>query len=180
MTPCTPQTNEALPDEADIRKTTTSHDGALTSIEQQVNAVEVSMSMDAVLEAHNALDFLSTRIREMRKSMDARLIEWIEANGPITFGTRRMYVGTKKDTKVVELAPAVEALMNDCGGDFEMFCRCLSVNAIKHGAAKTVMKPENFNKHFQTITKTELREGVETPAKQLVEVDEAFMPRNKR
>lgn len=168
-----------MPAEADTPRTTTSHDG-LTTLAERVNSVEVSMSMDAVLETHHALDFMQDRIREMRKSLDARLIEWIEANGAITFGTKRLYVGSKKETKVIDLRQAVEALLAECGGDFDTFCGCLASGALKHGACKAVMKPESYEQHFETVTKTELREGVEAPVKQLKEVDEAFLPRKTK
>lgn len=169
-------TTDILQDEQDTHKTTMNHGWPLTldALALSVNAVEVSAPVEVVLEARSKLAFMAEQVQAMKKRLDAQLIDWIEANGAITCGTKRLYVWNKKETKCNDLAKAIECLMNDCNGDFDMLCRCLSVNAIKYGAAKTVMKPEHYEQHFTQIVKTELREGVETPVKQLQESDERF------
>jgi hypothetical protein len=173
---CTPQTNNTSDDHTAIPVSGTS----LEALAKRVSAVEIDTPLETVLDTQGKLDFMLNAIRDLKSKLTEQLILWIEANGDITVGTRRLYVGTRRETKCRDLRPAIEALLNDCDGDIDKLCRCLSVNAIKAGAAKIVMTEQHYDQHFQVVEKTELREGVETPVKSLIEVDTAFTTPRKR
>lgn len=168
--PCTPPKSDILPGNADIPRNGTD----LATLSSSVALLSTDAPMSLMLDVQGRLEHMQRAIRKLKASLDARLIEWIEANGPIVVGTRRIYVGQKSETKCGDLRAAIEALLEDCNGDMDMVCRCLSVNAIKSGAAKIAMTPEHYREHFTVVTRTELREGVETPVKQLVDIDERF------
>lgn len=168
--------NDTCAASVDIPKTSMNPDGALTltAIAGRVQAINDALPLEEVLTTLQKLEFMQGQIKALKSSLDARLVEYIQANGDIQIGTRRLYVGTKKTTKCVDVQAAVKAILEDCGGDVDMMARCLSSDALKFGASKTVLKPENYDKFFKVTPKTELREGVETPVKQLCETNEAF------
>lgn len=162
--------------ESAIQLTSTSLDG----LQVAVSLVAVNSPVEQVMDLREKLAFMAGQIKALQQSMDARLMEWIEANGAITIGTRKIYVGTKKDTKCKDLKPALVALLEASGGDWEAFAECLSSNAIKYGAAKTVLGEDVWAQHFEVVTKTELKEGEEKPVKQLVDFDEKFLPKKTK
>lgn len=143
----------------------------LASLAARVASTEIETPVDDVLELRENLSFMLTQIKGLQKNLDERLIEWIRANGTIEYGTKKIYVGTKKDTKCKALRPALEALMIACGGDWEKFCECMASGAIKYGAAKTVLGDE-WGDHFETVEKSELKE--------VCEVDTKFLPQRSK
>jgi len=161
-------------------KTATHPSGLLTDLERSVAMLELTAPQDALLELRDRLSFLRNSLKTLSDSLEEKFIEWINVNGEITYGTKRLYVGSKKDNKCVDQRAALEALMQVCGGDWEQFCGCLASGAIKPGAAKQVMGEETWSKHFQVVEKTELKDGVAKPVKGLIEVDTKFVkPKGK-
>lgn len=152
-------------------------DNPLGELATSVARMEVATSLDEVMELRERLAFMAAQIKGLQVNLETKLMEWINVNGPIQIGTRKIYVGSKRDTHCRALRPALEALMVECGGDWEAFCECLSSGAIKYGAAKTVMTPEVWGQHFEVVTKTELKDGIEKPMKQIVDMDEQFLKR---
>lgn len=161
-------------------KIATNHDGALSELARCITATAIATPLDEVLETRMKLAFMQEQIKELKARLDEKLAEWIEANGEIRFGSKRLYVGVKKDTKCRALRPAMEALLNACGGDWEQFCECMASSAIKYGAAKSVMGEEVWKEHFEVVEKTELKEGEPVKVKGLIEIDDNFLPRKRK
>lgn len=173
-------TEPASDTQADTQAMTTSLSGQPTveALALRVVEMETTTAKEEVLDLREILAFMAGQMKELRERLDEKLIDWIDANGAIQVGSRRIYVGTKKDTKCRALKPALQALMESSGGDWEQFCACLSSNAIKYGAAKTVMTPDVWATHFEVVEKTELKEdGKEKPIRQIVDLDETFLKR---
>lgn len=173
MEPASPAPAEAMP------KISTVPDGlTLQSLESRVKLVELETPLDSLMNLRENLAFMKGQISELSKQLDAKLIEWINKNGAITIGTRRIFVGEDKSTKCKDVKAAMQALLEASGGDWDQVVQCLSANAIKHGAARTVLE-DKWGDHFEVIEKTELKEGVEKPVKQIVDMDTQFIPQRK-
>lgn len=176
-------TSQSTPAATDILPTPTNPDGPLTLgvLEAQVASVEITTPLDRVLEVRSNLAFVMEQAKLLKSKLDDALFQWVEANGEITIGSKRIFIGKKKDTKVVDLRLAVEALLNSCSGDFDDFCKCLSSGALKYGACKSYMGEEVWAQHFVIEEKKQLNEkGEEQPVKELVEIDENFLRTKRR
>lgn len=152
----------------------------LNDLANQVNAIEIAVPVDQVLETRQKLQYMEERIKALKSNLDARLLAWIEKNGSIEYGTKRIYVATKKDKVCKALRPAVEALLGACGGDFDRFCQALSSNALKQGACNEIMGDALWQEHFAVVEKTELKDGEVKAIKQVVEADTNFIKPKRR
>lgn len=110
----------------------------------------------AVLELTAALKRLAA---EIRGEAEDRAVEWIDTHGELVVGPIRYYAGHRKVVSVINLREAVEASLAAVEGDLHAFCQLLASNALKHGACRGVLAPDQFDRLFATETKPELREG---------------------
>lgn len=117
------------------------------------------------------LDELMRRGRELQRELKDRMKPWIESNGPVVIGDVRYVLVNKKTEKVRSLRSAIENLYTATGGDFDAFVDCLSMNAIKPGAAKKVLGSE-FENVFEVIVETDV-EG--KPVKQVAALNDRFL-----
>lgn len=171
-TPCE-TTNTSTPADAGsaILPTTTGPDGlTLQSLECRVKLVEIETSVDDLLTLDSNLSFMAGQIKSLRDELNKRMIEWINKHGPITIGTRTIYVGEDKTTKCKDVKAAMQALLEASDGDWDRVVQCLSANAIKHGAAKAVLEGD-WDTHFEVVKKAKLEEGEEKPVKKIVDMD---------
>jgi len=148
-----------------------------TNIETiEIDSAQMSTDwpLDDVLEARAMLLNFKARMKEAEATMNANLVEWIEANGDITFGTKRLYVGHPKTTKCKNVGRAMLALFDACDGDFKEVANCMSINAIKHGAARGILE-DQWDDHFTVTTKPAVKEGA--AEKQLLETDSNYITR---
>lgn len=135
-------------------------------------------ALPATKDTAEALDLMAQvekfqgQARELKSQLEAALIEYIDANGPIELGERRWYVGVDKQHKRrVELEAAVGVLLEATSGDLHTFCELLSAGALKPGACRTVLG-DRFDELFETVTTKDLKTGA---AKRVVKmVDERF------
>jgi hypothetical protein len=141
----------------------------LNEIKGIVESLEPSVPMDFMLIALERIRHWKQFILELEKTWKLKAIDWIKTNQcDIQYGTEKFYVGDRKETDCIDVRKAVEAILTACGGDFDLFCAVLSVNAIKAGEAKKVLGKE-WKKHF----KVTYRECLEHD--QLQSVDTAFV-----
>jgi hypothetical protein len=150
---------------------------ALNKIDFAAYSVSELATNDDLLMLRDRLTFMASQISTLRKAVDERLIE---QNVNATIGTRRIFVGSKKDTKCRDVKAALQQLLESSGGDWDIFTQAIASNGIKYGAAREIMGEPVWGKHFEVITKMELREGVEKPIKVLVDMDSTFIkPKNR-
>ena len=154
-----------------IPKTSTSRDGALNELAMRIASVELSTPVGDILETRMMLSFMSEQVKELKARMDAALTEWIAANGPIEWGTKRIILSKKKDTKCRDTKAALVALLEASGGDWAMFAQAIASNGIKYGAAREIMGEQVWQQHFEVIEKSEVKE--------VVEVDTKFLPKQR-
>lgn len=131
---------------------------------------------EQVLEMMDRMDAVMAHAKEIKDNLNAAVIEWIKANGDLVSGTKRWYVGVKKQTKCRDQKALVEAVLNATGGDVDKFCEMLGANAFKPGACRQLLTADEFASLFRIDEGDELRDGA---APKLQMIDSAFMPSKK-
>ena len=153
----------------------------LTVLEQDViqkltTAADADQCAALILKVDRALE----RMRELKKLLDDALMEWIRANGDLTIGTVRYYVGDETVTTCRNVADAMRTLLELLGPG--KLGECLSSNAIKYGAARSMLAevgcPEVFEQLFLVAKKEVLKDG--KPTKKLIKADQRFLRREVR
>ena len=134
--------------------------------------IDAESPVGEIVLKHGRIQDAKRYIKAWEAQFEAAMIEWIDANGDFEINGVRYYVGPEKKVKCIHLKAALEALMEKCGGDWDVFVGCLSSNALKPGAAREVFGAE-FDTHFATTTETDLKTG--KPAKGLHVVDTKFL-----
>lgn len=135
---------------------------------------ELSTAVDSI----ELLDALGQRVKELKAQHEAALIEYLAENGDIEIGDRRYYVGQAKNVKCNSVPKAFYAMIEHYDGDFEQIAKeCLSSNAIKHGAFKTVLGEDKFRVHFTTTVVPDLKTG--KPKKVVGKQDKRFAPKKR-
>lgn len=151
----------------------------LTTIERDILAINDEADAQHIARTIQRVEWLTGRARELDKLLKQALIEYLDQPGgpqEINIGDVRYYVGNKKTIKCRDNRRTVEALLNATGGDFEKFVECLSSNALKHGACRTVLGDE-FDSHFEEKVDTDLKTGA--PTREVKRIDARFMPKRK-
>jgi hypothetical protein len=120
------------------------------------------------------LDFMKQRIREVERDLKERLVEWCHVGNRsiVVGGGVRYYAGDEKETKCNDARKVLEALFEQCGGDFDAVAECLASGAWKPGACREVLPPARFAELFRVEVKVALKEG--KAVKKLIKVDERF------
>lgn len=146
---------------------------SIRDAESLVLEVNTDTPREQVVQAIDRIDFLKRTARELDQQLKAALIEWIDANGEITIGESRYYVGSKKAVKCRDAEQTLEALMTATGGDFAKVCDCLTSNAWKHGAARGVLDDAEFERCFHTVVQKEAKTG--RAVREVKQINERFV-----
>jgi hypothetical protein len=131
----------------------------------RVGAITNESSREEVLQAIHTVAALSEAVRALKEKHEAAVIAYIEVHGQLDDGKTRWYVAPKKATKMRsgKASEALKALARACDGDWDLFARTLSTNAIKPGAAKDVLGPL-WDQFFWVDMKPDLETGEVKPA----------------
>ncbi len=127
----------------------------LTIIQNQVLAINTSMTVGEVMMVGNDVDFLLQHLKEIKKQHTEAVIEWIKVNGEFMVGDNLYKIGKTKTVKCLNLAKTVEAVLNACGGDFAEFVQVLSSGAFKPAATANVLG-DDAEQHFLTTWKDKI------------------------
>ena len=154
---------------------------AITQI-RRLSATAIVRTQDdaeTVVDRLGQLDALMSAARQLKDLLEQAVIEWIEAHGDLHVPgmSVRYYTGTRKSTKCIDVYRTFEAILEAPGGDLDKTLGTLASGAIKHGAARSVLSQEIFDRLFLTEEKPELKEG--KPRKSLIRVDERFVHSEK-
>lgn len=144
------------------------------------NELEVSIvqcgeqtPVETLLQAGDQIARLGEFHRQVKQMWEAKMVEHINRHGPVEVGDVRYYVGTVKKTKCLDVPGTVEALLSRVEGDFGRFCEHLSTGAVKYGAARETLAPDDFDRLFVTEVEQDLKEG--KPVKRLQKADQRFI-----
>lgn len=143
-----------------------------TNLEADVLAVTPETDRDQVLELMNRVKAAKELIKQIDQYLTEKLIEYIDANGEITFGDVRYYVGPKKITKCIDVPGAVEALLIASNGDFGKLCEFFASQPLKYGACKEPLG-DQWDQFFRVEEVMDLKEG--KPKKALQSVNTKFL-----
>lgn len=145
-----------------------------TSNEIQTSILDIddTASADHVAATITRLEAYIERGKELKVEMESALMRWITVNGEVQIGTVRYYVGTKKTTRCIDTAGAIERLLMLTSGDFEAVCACLASQPLKPGACREVMG-DDWAKFFNVFEESDLKEG--KPIKRVQKIDERFI-----
>ena len=145
----------------------------LRQLETDIVMTGPQSPMERLLEIRHALKFVKEQIKLREDEFERAALEWIEVNGPMRCGDIELRAGVRKDTKCVDVAAAIDALLIATGGDMRAFCEHLASQPIKHGASKATLDPETYERLFKVEERPKLVEG--KAVKQLIEVNHAFV-----
>lgn len=153
---------------------------ALSPLDNDVDFGGDNATMDEVLELHNKIEGFARAIRHIRSKMNARMVEWIQANSDIEVGTVRYYVGGTKKYKAKDDTLVMEALYTLFEGDQASVMACMSANPWKPGqirklleAATDVQLDWDFDGLFDTVEQLDLKTG--KPKRGLQKADSKFL-----
>lgn len=121
------------------------------------------VTTDVLLEAGYQIARLKEIVKEVNTMWEAKMVERIQATGPIKDGDNLYRVGSPPKTSCNNVPAAVEALLLGVGGDFNVFCEHLSSGALKYGAFKATLGEDEFAKHFTVTREPELQTDEATP-----------------
>ncbi len=158
---------------------TVSH--ALTSVGFCCTLLSVDATQDRVLELYELVQGIKQRIQTIDADLKAAMIEWINANGQIQYGTKRFYVGTKKTTvNTSNTLAIVNAVLNASGGDIEPVVNAMVANPFKKSATQEILG-DQWGEHFEVVDVPDLCEGKATgkPVKELKIADKRFLPQKE-
>lgn len=146
----------------------------LASLESAIISLPEDVPTTAILQTREELLFYKQESTRLLKLVECRLIDRIKTNGPIEYGNGiRFYLSHDKSTKCNNLKATIDALGVATAGDENLFLGCFSSNAIKYGAAKKILPPEQYAELFTVTVKDKLEDGTPAP-KKLVKADDKF------
>ncbi len=137
-------------------------------IQSTISSITPSAGPQEIADALGMLQAIRERMRELKASFDAQMLEYVTANGPTEVGGVRYYLGTEKDTICTDVPGAMDELLKANGGDWDAMCGYLCSQPIKHGAARKILAPEVYARLFTTIEKDSIKEG--KPSKKVLAV----------
>lgn len=152
----------------------------LIAVSEQVDEISPNAPMEDVLGLHMHLELFAKALRYVKKQMEARMIQWINANGDIECGTVRYYVGPDKKVKPIDNPKILETLYMVLEGDEAAVCQCMSSSPWKYGGIRKLLEgcegqidAPPFDDLFATIEEDDLKTG--KPKKKLQQADQRFL-----
>lgn len=131
---------------------------------------------DTVAAVINAIDRLKERFKELTDWRERAVTEWVKANGPLTFGPFKWYVGDVTKVEWTDIPGALDIAFAKSGGDWETFSRdFLASNPLKHGSFEEAVGEDMAAKFFRRVKGEELKDNVATVKKKLQKVDTRFI-----
>lgn len=137
----------------------------VTAPESRAKALEL---MDLCKRLSEVARNLSTRAEEV-------MLGVVRAGGDITCGDIRYYVKTPTKTVCRDKGKTIQAILEASGGDFDAVVKCLSSEAIKHGACREFLG-DSWGTFFEVIEEMELGVGKPDRKQVLGRINTAFMP----
>lgn len=145
----------------------------LTSVRESIDrALSGSATGDDILTTINVVDKLKQLVRDLASKAEDACVAWLLANGDLECGEIRYYAGVNKTTQCVDNERAINAILCAASGDISKLAMCLSSNAIKPGACRELLPPDEFDGLFVTKETNDLKTG--KPVKRVQKADGRF------
>lgn len=150
----------------------------LVRIKSTVLALPHNATVEQCATIINMVDSAMSRAKDLKHDLELVLIEWIKANGDLTIGPVRYYLGSKKTYKLNSAEETLGDLLSLTGGKVDRIAALMSASPFKPAATRDALaemgEPDLFYQLFETIEETELREGKPVKVKKLQRVDTRF------
>lgn len=105
-------------------------------------SISIDSPAEQVADVWNRWQSIKRQIAAADEGVKASIIEWCQKNGDLEVGEgNRLYVGPKKETRCLNSAAALEALIDATGGDIEAVAAVLSAQPFKNAAARGLIGP---------------------------------------
>ena len=145
----------------------------LSIIDQTVISFGDDTPTDLLLDLGDRIAAARELVKEINRRWEAAMVERIDRDGPIKCGEILYRVGEPPKTTCLNLPGAVQAVLENVGGDFDLFCQHLSANALKHGACSKTLPPDVYAALFHTEHEKKLQHDEATP-RRLAKISLAF------
>ena len=117
------------------------------------------MTPDEILERRSAVLRAVALVKEEAAAFDAAMIEWMNEHRVVSLemGDKIVTVTRPKKTRCLSSRKAASAVFSASGGDVEALLSCLGANAIKPGAARTILSPDVWDENFEVTVDEKLK-----------------------
>ena len=143
------------------------------AVERLVNRVGVDSSLEEVMTALDAAEWLAARSKLILTIAKKATVLWIEQNGEFAIGPLRYSVGVTTTTKCVDVPRCAVALIHAVSGDVEAFSKVLIANPYKYGTARSLLDRTTYGSLFHVSSASRLVNGV--PERTLIRSDPTFV-----
>lgn len=131
----------------------------IAAFDGAISTIEIGGSTQTDVMAALALkQQLWETYRDLAFRFEQAAIAWILANGEITDGEKRYYVGTETTRKCRDVGLTFRAMLDVTGGDLDPILATLSTGAFKPAGACALLGSV-APKHFDTIVSKDLKTG---------------------
>lgn len=146
----------------------------LWMLEKEVFEVDHEVAIDELLSVKSEIKKYIEAMKALKAIFDAKMVDWIEANGDITIGPIRYYVGNTKTVKTkVPPWSIVNGCLDQAFGDLEYVLNSLaSSNWCRHGEVRKLC-PDKYNDWFETTSVKDIKTG--KPKRGLKRVDSTYL-----
>jgi hypothetical protein len=144
----------------------------LATVESLILRVPDS-DVEQLAECIGKLKALGERVRELRRMFEEKMLERLDASGPVEVGEVRYYAGFETETISGDPTAVLTALFENCGGDMASVAAALCSQPFKPGFCKSVLLPDVYNRLFTVTEKRKAKEG--KPARKVLTANMKFM-----
>lgn len=125
---------------------------------------------EIIAETLDSVQWFQERAKELREACDTAMTDRLKQSGQsLRLGKWLYSLKHPKRVKCRSVPLAVSTLLHELGGDFDVFCKLLAANPLKHGACRQVLNSDaKFNTLFETVIDDKLE-------KELVKTDLTFV-----
>ena len=109
-------------------------------------------------QVQNDIAFLKDSMKEIVRLYESSMTELIKLKGPQQIGHIKSWLGRKKNTKCTDRIQGLDIILLQSGGDMAKAAEFFSGQPFKHGACRTLMTAEQWDKVFTTIEEDVLEE----------------------
>jgi hypothetical protein len=105
------------------------------------------------------LKALGERVRELRRMFEEKMLERLDASGPVTVGEIRYYAGYETETISGDPTAVLTELFDACNGDIGTVAGCLCSQPFLTKPCKSVLSEGVYYLLFTTVEKRKAKEG---------------------
>ena len=118
---------------------------------------------DDVATRLNALECACREVTELRRIWMESFAEWLGLHGDLQMGPVRWHLSIERVWKCRDPGGALDLLLQVIGGDVKGLAEFLAADAIRPGATRAVLPPEDFESLFMKVERPKATPGKPRP-----------------